>query len=257
MNDTIGVYNPMRYKGYYYDSETQMYYCKSRYYNPDFCRWISGDSEKYIDTETPLGLNLFIYCDNDSINKYDPSGHIAWWVALIIVVVVAMAVIEITVRIQGAVSAAKTCDGLGIDGLEKIGYIFTGLFVGNYCVVRDNWNEISQTITMDGYNETNFKFEKHKYYNFLTAHLYADYIYNNYYSNKPEYNRTELGIYIELQVHYGLYLIGNSRALDGADMGKAGFSDGEDSNAALCEIVADLIKRNIYKKTKYLPRITL
>ena len=48
-----------------------------------------------------------------------------------------------------------------------------------------------------------------------------------------------------------------SRALDGADMGKAGFSDGEDSNAALCEIVAGLIKRNIYKKTKYLPRITL
>ena len=78
IKDTIDVNNPMRYKGYYYDSETQMYYCNSRYYNPDFCRWISGDSEKYIDTETPLGLNLFVYCDNDPINKYDPSGHSAW-----------------------------------------------------------------------------------------------------------------------------------------------------------------------------------
>ena len=70
MKDTIGVNNPMRYKGYYYDSETQMYYCKSRYYNPGFCRWISGDSEKYIDTETPLGLNLFIYCRN-ILNKIE------------------------------------------------------------------------------------------------------------------------------------------------------------------------------------------
>ena len=39
LNDSIGVNNPIRYKGYYYDSETQMYYCRSRYYNPDFCRY--------------------------------------------------------------------------------------------------------------------------------------------------------------------------------------------------------------------------
>ena len=60
MNDTIGVKKPIRYKGYYYDSETQMYYCRSRYYNPNFCRWVSSDLELYIDTETSLGLNLFI-----------------------------------------------------------------------------------------------------------------------------------------------------------------------------------------------------
>ena len=77
MKDTIGVKNPMRYKGYYYDSETQMYYCKSRYYNPDFCRWISGDSEKYIDTETPLVLNLFLNRNNDPIMYYDSAGHSA------------------------------------------------------------------------------------------------------------------------------------------------------------------------------------
>ena len=90
MKDTIGVNNPMRYKGYYYDCETQMYYCKSRYYNSDFCRWISGDSEKYIDTETPLGLNLFIYCNNDPANKYDPTVHIAFWA----IVLLALAVVS-------------------------------------------------------------------------------------------------------------------------------------------------------------------
>lgn len=65
-----------------------MYYCKSRYYNPNFCRWISGDSEKYIDTETPLGLNLFLYCNNDPVNKYDPSGNIALWLLALIGVVI-------------------------------------------------------------------------------------------------------------------------------------------------------------------------
>ena len=43
LNDTIGVNNPMRYKGYYYDSETQLFYCNSRYYSPKLYRWISPD----------------------------------------------------------------------------------------------------------------------------------------------------------------------------------------------------------------------
>ena len=34
---TIGSLNPFRYKGYYYDQESEMYYCKSRYYVPDWC----------------------------------------------------------------------------------------------------------------------------------------------------------------------------------------------------------------------------
>ncbi len=63
----------MRYKGYYYDSETQMYYCKSRCYNPDICRWISDDYD--VDVKTPIGLNLFVYCNNDSVNYANPSGH--------------------------------------------------------------------------------------------------------------------------------------------------------------------------------------
>ena len=41
---TIGEVNPIRYRGYYFDAETDYYYCQSRYYNPEWCRWISADT---------------------------------------------------------------------------------------------------------------------------------------------------------------------------------------------------------------------
>ena len=70
----------IRYRGYYYDTETGLYWVQTRYYNPDWCRWISPDSISYLDPETPHGLNLYLYCANDPINHYDPSGHeTKWW----------------------------------------------------------------------------------------------------------------------------------------------------------------------------------
>lgn len=76
--DTIGKINPYRYRGYYYDIETQLYWVSSRYYNPEWGRWISPDSIEYLDPESINGLNLYAYCGNDPVDyKLGPvSGRV-------------------------------------------------------------------------------------------------------------------------------------------------------------------------------------
>ena len=69
--------NPIRYRGYYYDRETDLYYLNARYYNPQWRRFISPDDTGYLDPESPNGLNLYCYCNNDPVNYCDPSGHSA------------------------------------------------------------------------------------------------------------------------------------------------------------------------------------
>ena len=68
--------NPIRYRGYYYDRETGLYYLNARYYNPQWRRFISPDDTAYLNPETPNGLNLYAYCNNDPVNYADPSGNI-------------------------------------------------------------------------------------------------------------------------------------------------------------------------------------
>ena len=63
------------YKGYYYDVETKVYYCNSRYYSPELCRWISPDSIEYLDPESINGLNLYVYCNNDPVNMNIMHGE--------------------------------------------------------------------------------------------------------------------------------------------------------------------------------------
>jgi RHS repeat-associated protein len=75
--DTNGIAsrNPIRYRGYYYDSETGFYYLNARYYSPELRRFISPDDTAYLDPESVNGLNLYCYCNNDPVNFVDPSGH--------------------------------------------------------------------------------------------------------------------------------------------------------------------------------------
>ena len=57
--------NPFRYRGYYYDTETGLYYLNSRYYDPETGRFISPDNLNYLEPETINGLNLYAYCENN------------------------------------------------------------------------------------------------------------------------------------------------------------------------------------------------
>ena len=75
MADTIGIINPLRYRGYYYDTETGLYYLQSRYYSPDLMRFISQDDPVLSNAQgEPLGSNLYVYCLNNPVMNSDPSG---------------------------------------------------------------------------------------------------------------------------------------------------------------------------------------
>lgn len=69
------VYNPLRYRGYYYDSDTRLYYLQSRYYDPLHGRFLNADSTDYLDPASLTGVNLFTYCGNNPVNRTDPDGE--------------------------------------------------------------------------------------------------------------------------------------------------------------------------------------
>ena len=75
---TIGELNPIRYRSYYYDVDTDMYYLKTRYYNPNWCRFISCDNINYLEYDNPLNISLFRYCANNPVMNVDPDGTRKW-----------------------------------------------------------------------------------------------------------------------------------------------------------------------------------
>ena len=63
------------FRGYYYDQETGLYYLQSRYYDPEIGRFINADDVAYLGvSSTPLGYNLFTYCENNPIDRIDLDG---------------------------------------------------------------------------------------------------------------------------------------------------------------------------------------
>ena len=74
MAATLGTLNPLRYRGYVYDTETGFYYVSSRYYDPEIGRWINADSQLNTSLGV-LGCNMFAYCLNNPVNKVDYGGN--------------------------------------------------------------------------------------------------------------------------------------------------------------------------------------
>ena len=72
----IGNINPLRYRGYYYDSETGFYYLNSRYYDPKICRFLIADNKDYlVNNNIEIPNNLYTYCMNNPVNMVDHDGH--------------------------------------------------------------------------------------------------------------------------------------------------------------------------------------
>lgn len=125
----IGHINPLRYRGYYYDRETRLYYLQSRYY--DFANYwfINADG---LFTDGFVGSNLFAYCVNDPVNTVDPTGNFAITATVALItfgialVATALAVgISSSPGFQGAVE--DLCESVG-DIAEQIKEKLTNSF---------------------------------------------------------------------------------------------------------------------------------
>lgn len=109
MASTLGLYNPLRYRGYVYDRETSLYYLQSRYYNPTWGRFINADA--YASTgQGILGYNMFAYCQNNPVIFSDPTGEFI--LTALIVGVIAGAAIGGAIGGTVAYNSAKS-SGLG------------------------------------------------------------------------------------------------------------------------------------------------
>ena len=87
--------NPILYRSYYYDKETEWYYLKSRLYNPEFCKFINSDDSNLPTTNLNefTDKNLFAYCDNNPIMRIDTDGH--FWDIVFDVVSLGMSIADV------------------------------------------------------------------------------------------------------------------------------------------------------------------
>ena len=93
--------NPIRYKSYYYDTETGFYYLQSRYYDPITTRFINADGVVSGVGGDIRGYNMFVYCMNNPINMADDTGDFPFFL-------ITAAIGAVVGAVVGGVVAAKT-----------------------------------------------------------------------------------------------------------------------------------------------------
>lgn len=120
INRFIAFKNPFRYRSYYYDFETNLYYLNSRYYDPEIGRFINADDIANLSNNFN-GLNLYAYCLNNPSNYTDPNGTF-----LIALILTFLAITTIAGAVVGGVTAYQN----GERGWDLVGKIFLGAAFG-------------------------------------------------------------------------------------------------------------------------------
>jgi len=107
-NSHIANINPFRYRSYYYDKETELYYLNSRYYNPKWKRFISADTGIAYSGEIN-GYNMYNYSFNNPVNYIDSNGNLPKWLkkALKVAAIAVATVVVVSAVIAAAPAVAN------------------------------------------------------------------------------------------------------------------------------------------------------
>ena len=162
--------NPLRYRGYYYDSETGFYYLQSRYYDPATRRFINADVYSSTDSSDAVSCNMFAYCGNNPVFREDANGGF-WLTAGIMAVggligaavsavssVVTQKALTGTVNwksfgvaaASGFVSGAVAASPLGLAGQMVAGGVISGLSYAADCYVNDKAMKLDEAVISVG-----------------------------------------------------------------------------------------------------------
>jgi len=165
---TIGVQNPFLYRGYYYDSETGLYYLNSRYYDPQTGRFLNADGQ--IDPSAGIiGTNLFVYCANNPILYKDPNGD---FINAFIGGLVGGGVGWIMAKVTGGDATAGAVSGaVGglISGLGVDLAVATGGFGSLFAPLAGAAGSVAQSINYRSWTDKSFNIGK------LTVNDYKSY----------------------------------------------------------------------------------
>lgn len=123
-DNLISQINPFRYRGYYYDTETSLYYLMSRYYDPETGRFISADSIEYLDPETLGGLNLYAYCGNNPVMMTDETGTMPKWLKWLIAGATTL------ILVAGAVGLTIISGGIAAPALHFAAELGASVLIG-------------------------------------------------------------------------------------------------------------------------------
>ena len=147
VSGSIAEKNPLRYRGYYYDSEMGLYYLQSRYYDPNICRFINADDVSNVGANGDvISLNLFVYCGNNPISRKDSNGN-AWVLTTMLIGGIVGSIVNATISaftqyafngsvdlrkvktaaLVGFVGGAVFASPLGIQGQRIAGGIIGGV----------------------------------------------------------------------------------------------------------------------------------
>ncbi|WP_417141575.1 RHS repeat domain-containing protein [Ruminococcus bromii] len=194
---TIREINPIRYRGYVYDTETGLYYLQSRYYDPFAGRFLNADA--YYDTcNSVLSTNMFAYCESDPINYIDPYGYASY---------------------KNSYRYNKSSKTYNIT--TKINIM---------------WTNLTYKYTIKN-GVVKFSFEKNTYWSVLWrggGKLLAEAIYKVAKSINKNYlkGRSIGGVNTEIQLHYIAFKLGIKKSSSkAADIGASYGNTGYDSNA--------------------------